>query len=372
MSPTRIGEVGPEQRSQLPAFRAARSRIGATHADREAAEAAVADVYAAGGLAPPDRVIWHESPVSLARDWLVRGAAAKAGANVRNVMTLPIDQARNGVFNAVAASVWEVAERGTSSQTASATGLGVRNSVVSAVDRLKLGWSLGLRSWFGRGERRAAFRDSSWSLVDALDYNLPAYRFLGGCVPGLEQHTRRLEPLWTLSTSAGWVLPHERVCWLSELPVALSTDAIGRLHSGKEAALRFADGWGVYAWKGITVPEWIVTRPDLLTVRAIDRQPNPWVRRCMIEMMTPERYISLGGATCVSRDATGKLWRRQWWGPGDDAWAAVEVVNGSAEPDGSYKRYYLQVPANVRTAREAVAWTYGLTEMQYADLVVRT
>jgi len=168
------------------------------------------------------------------------------------------------------------------------------------------------------------------------------------------------------------MLPHENICWLSELPETLSTDPTGRLHSGKTAALQFSDGFKIYAWKGIVIPDWIVTRPDLVTVRSIDRQPNPWIRRCMIEIMTPETYIALGGATCVSRDGTGKLWRRQWWGPGDDSWAAVEVLNGSAEPDGTYKRYYLQVPANVRTAREAVAWTYGLTDSQYANLVVRT
>ena len=45
--------------------------------------------------------------------------------------------------------------------------------------------------------------------------------------------------------------------------------------------------------------------------------------------------------------------------------AAVEVVNGTAEPDGTRKHYFLQVPPTVRSAREAVAWTYGLTEQRY-------
>ena len=41
--------------------------------------------------------------------------------------------------------------------------------------------------------------------------------------------------------------------------------------------------------------------------------------------------------------------------------AAVEIVNGTPEEDGTFKRYFLQVPANMRSAREAVAWTYGLS-----------
>jgi len=36
------------------------------------------------------------------------------------------------------------------------------------------------------------------------------------------------------------------------------------------------------------------------------------------------------------------------------------------------KHYFLQVPATMRTPREAVAWTYGLSEQEYARLRLRT
>jgi hypothetical protein len=54
------------------------------------------------------------------------------------------------------------------------------------------------------------------------------------------------------------------------------------------------------------------------------------------------------------------------------SWTAVEVANGTPEEDGSRKRYFLRVPSRMRTAREAVAWTYGLTDDQYAQLELRT
>jgi hypothetical protein len=63
------------------------------------------------------------------------------------------------------------------------------------------------------------------------------------------------------------------------------------------------------------------------------------------------------------------LWRKQWF---RDAWAAVEVVNGTPEPDGTRRHYFLQVPPDLHSAREAVAWTYGMTAQQYAGLRVRT
>jgi hypothetical protein len=44
----------------------------------------------------------------------------------------------------------------------------------------------------------------------------------------------------------------------------------------------------------------------------------------------------------------------------------VEVINATPEPDGSRKRYWLRVPPYMRTAREAVAWTFGLSGKEYA------
>jgi hypothetical protein len=90
----------------------------------------------------------------------------------------------------------------------------------------------------------------------------------------------------------------------------------------------------------------------------------------MIEIMTPQRYVALGGAAPVAEDETGILWRRSWLA--SDAWAAVEVINATPEPDGTRKHFFLQVPPNMRSARDAVAWTYGLRPDVYARLVVRT
>jgi hypothetical protein len=178
--------------------------------------------------------------------------------------------------------------------------------------------------------------------------------------------------LLELAHVASWAIFHRNVCWIAAPPSQVNIDETGRLHSKSEAALVFPDRWTLYAWKGVLVSPWIILTPHKITLQTIDRQLNPWVKRCMIDIYTPERYIKDGGALCVAQDDTGKLWRRHWRGFGDDTWAAVEVINGTPEPDGTFKHYYLQVPAHVRTAREAVAWTYGMTERQYANLSVRT
>ena len=181
-------------------------------------------------------------------------------------------------------------------------------------------------------------------------------------VCGLTRQAAPLAGLWQVAANAAWMLPHRDVCWLAERPTILQQDARGRLHGPKGPAIRYADGWAAYAWKGVLVPSWIVERPEQVTVRAIASAHDPQIRRCMIDVLTPEKFIASGGAYRVSQDEAGVLWRQRWrW----EAWAAVEVVNGTPEPNGTHKHYFLQVPANMRTAREAVAWSYGLPEQRY-------
>jgi hypothetical protein len=47
----------------------------------------------------------------------------------------------------------------------------------------------------------------------------------------------------------------------------------------------------------------------------------------------------------------------------------VKVVNSTPKPDGTYKDYFLRVPPTVRTAREAVAWTFDLDPTVYAPVL---
>ena len=49
----------------------------------------------------------------------------------------------------------------------------------------------------------------------------------------------------------------------------------------------------------------------------------------------------------------------------------VKVINGTPEIDSSFKEYYLKVPPDMDTAKEAVAWTYGLHPNEY-HLIDRT
>lgn len=169
-------------------------------------------------------------------------------------------------------------------------------------------------------------------------------------------------------------MPHETICWISERPDRLCADARGRLHCQDGAAVSYRDGWCAFAWKGVQVPAWAIEHPETITPWSIANTFDPMLRNSLIEIMTPERFVREGGASRVSQDETGILWRKLWGHRGVTigSWTAVEVVNGTPERDGSHKHYFLRVPSRMRSAREAVAWTYGLTSEQYAGLIRRT
>jgi hypothetical protein len=76
------------------------------------------------------------------------------------------------------------------------------------------------------------------------------------------------------------------------------------------------------------------------------------------------------GARIVAEDRYGKLWQPPQR-PGQATRLRLQVRNGTAEPDGAFRDYFLSVPPTMRSPHESVAWTYGLTPEQY-DVVIRT
>lgn len=75
-------------------------------------------------------------------------------------------------------------------------------------------------------------------------------------------------------------------------------------------------------------------------------------------------------------DGIGTLWQVTF--PYEEAICVVEVVDavpmrrrppgGKRRTRKAYKRYWLRVPVHVHTAREAVAWTFGMTPAQYKPI----
>ena len=161
------------------------------------------------------------------------------------------------------------------------------------------------------------------------------------------------------------------------MPPAICTEG-GRLHRADGPAIAWPRT-RAGAWKGFLLPDGFVVAPETITPDAIHavtgRLQHVLIdiyahsrghRRCMEEM----------GGFVVHEDGTGRLWSanpaRRFSPPQPGDIKMVEVRNSTPEPDGSHKVYWLSVPPETRTAKEGVAWTFGMTAEQYDGLVVRT
>jgi hypothetical protein len=372
--PTEYKALTPEQTAASSGYRTrwAAIRRSTEPADRRAAEEGVRLAYRAAACKPPARFVWCESPVVLSHL-----ACRASGADGRNLKSAVVHSVRRQVAarvrtrlpKRVQALVESLVNPGDPLMAAAADAvmLGAAYDDVSLLERIRrarpLSWSRSsLALLWPRDFSSGMTGQHEWSWLGTYDYLRH--------VLGLGAETEPLLGLWQLATSLGWLQPHEQTCWLVERPNLLRGDTRDRLHSADGPALRFPDGWSIWAWKGVEVPSWVIEQPEQITLASIDAESNVQVRRCMIEIMTPQRYVALGGPVRIAEDETGILWRKAWLA--SDSWAVVEVINATPEPDGTQKHFFLQVPAHLRTAREAVAWTYGLSANAYSALVVRT
>ncbi|WP_436848716.1 DUF6745 domain-containing protein [Streptomyces asoensis] len=317
----------------------------AVPADRAAAEAGVRRAYRQAGLPEPERVVWAASPREAVT--VVRTTADR-GASVRDaVRSAPWARERRRLHTRLGPAGWAAHW--------AATGGPLWEPTQALVDRIRAGVLEELAGG-GTGSTAAEIR---LVLLDAVlgQHDAP-------WLAAFPTDRGPLEALAAVGRSAGWWWPYARVAVVCERPVALHRDEAGRLDRGDGPALAYPDGFALYAWRGMPVPAAFLAELPGLTPDRIRSEENAELRRVMLEHYGYDRYLADSGARHVHRDETGTLWRIDL--PADEPVVMVEVLNSTPEPDGTRRTYWLRVPPSTRTAREGVAWTFGLTAQGYA------
>ncbi|MEV0247624.1 DUF6745 domain-containing protein [Nocardia sp. NPDC050712] len=329
-------------------------------ADRPAAEAGVRRAYTAAGLAEPAHILWADSPVA--------GVAAvraleRPGRSVREtVRTRPWAAERERRYTELGAEGWNELWNATGGQLWDSTRALAERIRVGVIEDILGPFEAGADDDTGdaRRARTAAEREIRGVLLDAVlgQHDAPWLAAFDGAesLAGLAQVAR----------SAGWWWPFEHAVVLCERPLHLERDEAGRLHSGEGPALAFPDGFALYSWSGMPVPAGFLSELSTLTPQRIREEENAELRRVMLEYFGYDRYLAESAAEPVHRDETGILWRIPL--PDDEDVVMVEVVNSTAEPDGSFKTYWLRVPPSTRTAKQGVAWTFELDAASYEPL----
>lgn len=229
--------------------------------------------------------------------------------------------------------------------------------------------------------------------TSTIPYVEAARDVLGLNLPEFEKY----EPWRDCAKHGGFRVMHQEFCMVCDFPMQIHKDTENRPHNDSGPSCEWRDGWKLYHIHGVRVPEMVVEHPEKITVEIIDAERNAEVRRVMIDLYGPSRYLLDAGATIVDRDEYGVLLRREV--SRDEPIVMVRVLNSTPEAEGTlstqeaievfgdgpvqrqlqaaekqkeflqdiginsvdirWKDYFLRVPPGMKTAHEAVAWTFG-------------
>lgn len=418
MSPTNAEHFG---RFSLETFRDAwiSSAVSTVPVDRAAAEARIEAAYILAGLAKPKRHLWMSSPMGAlvaigalrALKWPGvedndRGRVTTAALDVflaefigkipcpikdvPPVMRGVLERVSGGLHLRIRAQILGDLRRpmtGTD-RIRNALGDAVFDRVTAElrpqvdIRRLKGAWA-GIDGHLeplavGLLHRNWGWEDDYWMAYCDVFAKAPGRMFGEGMLGRFDSlsEAKRAVPVF-------FAFPEITVC--CDNPKTLEVDDRGRLHRTDGAALRYRDGWGIWAWHGARVPRIIVEHPEKVSVQRVEAEVNVEVRRVMIERMGWERYIRESGLKPIQSDDWGTLYRKDL--PGDpEPLTLVRVTNSTPEPDGSRKDYILRVHHECRpllgdelfgqpqklTALNAIASTFGLTGAEYKKILVQT
>ncbi len=344
---TKIEKLTEAQERELVEFRLKMWAQGTSTApcDRLVAEKAITEAYAEIGR-PAPKFFWMPSPMTSALALYVLGKFAdemppRQGDGLG-------DGLRDGLGDGL--------------------GDGLRAGLGDGLRDGKIDPSIGQTWWWGQ-------MDSYW---------LAYYRF--GTDLGVKQKPdllRRLDIMERIAGSCGFWYPRDGICIVSDRFAATHWDearnAVGmptRLHCEDKPAISFRDGWGVYYWHGYRIPvshEWIITEKSRLTPDTIDAEPNAELRRIMLEIEVDgktgfERYIEARGAKVISEDVShGRPRRLLEVNIKGDRRRVLDVLNGSLEPDGSRRRFFIGAMPGANTPHDAVAMSYGINPSVYSE-----
>jgi hypothetical protein len=185
-------------------------------------------------------------------------------------------------------------------------------------------------------------------------------------VLGLES-CNKLQGLMDLSKCCGWVSFYDDTVVFQHRPETIKFDDQKRLHCENGPAIRYRDGFSIYAWHGTAIPsEWIEKKSELSAKTALTWE-NIEQRRCACEILGWATILRELNSVVIDSDEDpmiGNLLECEIPDIGREKF--LQVLCGTG------RTFAIPVPPECKTALEANAWTYGVDPATLRDLEVRT
>lgn len=166
----------------------------------------------------------------------------------------------------------------------------------------------------------------------------------------------------SLVKNCGWIFPFENICIVCDRPSKISFDNQNRLHAEAEPAIQFTDGYSLYAYHGVTLPEkYGKLHPQEWQAKWLLEQNNAELRRVLIQ--------GIGYTRIIQQLKAAELDSYQ-------EYTLLKIDNNiDIEPIYLLKMtcpstgfiHVLRVPPDVKSAREAIRWVnWGINPDEFA------
>jgi hypothetical protein len=354
-------ELTPEHRAQLKPWADkwianAMSTKAMDDEDRAAMRAAIKGLYEAANLEPPppNRIVFVPSP-------LVGNIAAGFAAAI---WWLRDNATTDATADATAAATWDATWDATADATAAATR-----------DGEQTGWAVNVAVSFSRRHFLFLLKcpQSSWLMRNPGNH-------WSGWVAYLSffRHVAKLDlPIYdkfrhyeAATIHGSWRWMHPKFCIVSDRPASIKIDHLRRPHCEDGPSHEWRDGWRLYHWHGQRVDPDIIERRHEITPTMIRAEKNAEMRRVLTEIYAhvhgPGKIIQDMGAKLMSEDTAQDRPRRLYE---VDGGRFIHVINGSLEPDGTRREFFLGADPDAKTPHDAIAASYGRPARRYREAV---
>ncbi|MCC3419248.1 MAG: leucine-rich repeat domain-containing protein [Microcoleus sp. PH2017_07_MST_O_A] len=168
---------------------------------------------------------------------------------------------------------------------------------------------------------------------------------------------KAFECLKQLLVECGWIFAFEDVCCVCDRPSKLSLDSEDRLHAEGESAIEFTDGYKLYSYHGVNLPEkYGQIHPNQWEARWILEEENAELRRALIQGIGYARICSELQATELDSWQEYTLLKIDFEDDFDESGQPLPVFLLKMTCPSTGHIHSLRVPPDVVSAKEAIRW----------------
>ena len=119
------------------------------------------------------------------------------------------------------------------------------------------------------------------------------YDFLISEVKEVDSNTREVWDVFkSISSELHYFFVFEDFVFVSEKPKKLEFK-VDNLHSESSPSVLYNDGYSIYSWEGVSVPEQLIRRPDSITKEDLEQISNAEIKRCYMEKLGAKKFYDI-------------------------------------------------------------------------------